>query len=158
MKSGSCWKEDLQDQTRDPGHVVLPWVGADYDTHRILLVSNNQRGNGELQDELGVVAVVQEAMEQGHTRVAEHMGSSFGPACAMYADAAVRRCDGKLPAAQPRDPRKLAEEGIHRRFARLQTVKCAPQGARENRPSPTMGHNCPETYLGGSLPCFALAS
>lgn len=151
----SCWAGEPPGAHRSPGHLSLPWVGADYADHRIVLLANNMRNDGELGDEFGVVADVHRALEAGTGQVSRHMGSTFGIGCAAYAHL-VGRFQASGHVGEVRDPRALAAERVYRTFARLQTVKCSPRNdANDDAPNPTMGHHCPETYLAGELELLA---
>jgi len=147
----ACWASAPAGSTRTPGHLNLPWVGRNYDEHRILLLTDNARGNGQLGDELGVVAEVRRQMARGYIKVMTHEGSPFGPRSAQYAAAAWAWARGVKPPADPPAPQELSAAGIHAQFARLQTVKCAPQTTKLNVPTKAMGRNCPETYLAAEL-------
>lgn len=150
--SDRCWTAELlAAKQRQADDVTLPWVGDDYERHRVLLIANNVRGGGGLGDELGIVDEVQREMETGRDRVPAHDNSTFGPGCAIYADAVIRWLESGEPPVNPKDPRELAEEAVYRRFARLQTVKCSPFNSEVNQPTPEMARNCPETYLADEL-------
>ena len=150
--SDECWPaEMLAADQRKADDVTLPWVGTDYEQHRVLVVADNVRGGGGLGDELGIVDEVQREMEQGRDRVPDHSNSTFGPGCAVYADAVLRWLESRVAPTEPKDPRELAAERVYARFARLQTVKCSPFNTLVNKPTDTMGHNCPKTYLFSDL-------
>lgn len=139
-----CWGPLDESARRDPGHPALPWVGSQYDKHRIVLLANNLRSDGELHDEAVVVQKVTDSLRAGKRSVGDHMGSTFGYGCARYASALRRYLAGEPILSDPA-PEEVAGEMPY--VARLQTVKCSPQGTKENQPTRKMSINCPEVYL-----------
>ena len=103
-KKDQCWQPEGVEARRNPGHLSVPWVGREYKQHRIVLLADNLRNDGHLDDELGVVVSVQEALKRGERVVHEHMNSTFGYGCALYGDAVLRHDGSDQILADPQGP------------------------------------------------------
>lgn len=142
-----CWNPESR-RPDDPllKGASLPWVGAQFASHRVVVVAMNQANGGGPLTQFYVSREVQDEVGEGHRRI---YGSSFGDAVARYVAAVLRSMRGKSQQPLP-DPNELYDAWDA--CAVLQAVKCSPAsppGVDRHRSTPTRGmwERCPPFLL-----------
>jgi len=148
---GSCWTPGVRSNP-DQGllGISLPWIGASYAQHRIVVIATNQANGGGLWTQYLVDFNFREEQAAGISRgVAKNM---FGTVLARYVSAVLRSSEGRDPHEVASDAQRAAAwDGC----AMLEAVKCSPYsppGTRQrSTPTPAMQRNCPPLLLGAEL-------
>lgn len=136
-----CWNTLCQETERYPGGVSLPWVGVRYREHGLCTVALNLRNEGQLLDEVKIVKEVADGFRSGRKKVHETTFRYRVMSAVALVRSALRGVP--LPSATP-DPDRLVEEFQFQ--ALLQLVKCSPERAPTDRPTPQMIENCPSAH------------
>jgi hypothetical protein len=145
--AATCWAgiPDSSKLRGEEGCVSLPWIGRDYQAHRVLVVGINFNGYGGLRANWDVCADHQRQQAAGRPGKDSR---PFAHAAASYANAILKAQAGCTPPPAP--PRPQAVSGVWDRIAFAQGVKCAPCGNR-SRPTDAMIENCPSLLLAHEL-------
>jgi hypothetical protein len=124
----------------------LPWVGAQFASHRVVVVAMNQANAGGPLMQFDVSRGMREKVGEGRRSTG---GSSFGDAVARYVASVVRSMGGQSQQPLP-EPDELA--AAWDACAVVEAVKCSPAsppGADRHRSTPTPGmwSRCPPFLL-----------
>lgn len=151
----SCWTADVP-RNPDPSlmGISLPWVGARYEEHRIVVVATNQANGGGLWTQHLVDFKFREEQAAGILRGAAN--NMFGTFLARYVSAVLRSIEGQ----DPHPPASNAERAAAwDACTMLEAVKCSPYsppGTRQrSTPTLAMQRNCPPFLLGAELGLLA---
>lgn len=147
-----CWrglpesaKPDRHRDDSSNGGIVLPWVGAHYAPGGVAVLGVNLREASGLFVEYEIASGQLEHLSAGGYK--PH-GSWWAYRTARSA-AAVMRSMAKEAVIDVTDPAHLTTmlDGI----ARVQAVKCSPEGVGRSDRTHAMDANCPPRYLGREL-------
>jgi len=147
----SCWTSEVKENPkRDLLGISLPWIGASYAEHRIVVVGTNQANGGGLWTQYLVDFQFREEQRAGILRGAAR--NMFGTVLARYVSAVLRSTEGRDPHEQASDAQRAAAWDS---CAMLEAVKCSPYsppGSRQrSTPTHAMQSNCPPFLLGAEL-------
>jgi hypothetical protein len=127
------------------GSIFWPWIGSSYRAGGLCLVGWNLHHEGNwwapLIEEYVIAGEVREEFESGRKR--HRKGGGFGYGAMASAAAILASAVGEKPDQRP-SPQSLVD--TLDQVARVQTVKCAPVGAR-SRPSREMVRRCPSRFF-----------
>ncbi len=141
-KRESCWRDAPAPKDPKNSGISIPWLGANYFDHRILVAGINFNNLGGLHMHYGVIQDHIESMRRGKRG---KQGRAFSRG-AMRGLQIVVDSLAKVPSDDYSDATNEELADTWNQCAYLQAIKCSP-GSPSSQPSADMKLNCPSFLL-----------